>query len=159
MSRRRLYPEAAGTLAALSLISFTAAAAQTAPPVSQTPTEIALTDEGSKGKVLRHFPSSLRLYTSDKDAPGRSNCNLGCASRWPPVLAPADATDLNDFTVVTRDDGRRQWAYKGKPLYMRYHDAPSTPMGDGDENGSWHIIPHTPPTSVEAEVSSSTPTP
>ena len=99
--------------------------------------------------MLRHFPSSLRLYTWDKDAPGKSNCNLGCASRWPPVLAPADAKNLNDFTVVVRDDGHRQWAYKGKPLYMRYHDAPSMPMGDGDEDGTWRIIPHTPPPSEE----------
>jgi len=110
-----------------------------------TPEQVALVDEGDKGVVLRHFPSSLRLYTFDQDAPGRSNCNLGCASRWPPVLAPADATDIQEFTVVTRDDGRKQWAFRGKPLYMRYHDAPNMPSGDGEEGGAWHVVPHTPP--------------
>jgi len=109
-----------------------------------TPEEVALVDEGEKGSVLRHFPSSLRLYTWAKDTPGRSNCNLGCASRWPPVFAPVDATDLDDFTVVMRDDGRKQWAYRGKPLYMRYHDAPNAPAGDGDEDGAWRVTPYIP---------------
>lgn len=130
------------------------AQANAQPPAAKTPTaaerrttpeEVALVDEGAKGMVLRHFPSSLRLYTWSKDAPGRSNCNLGCASRWPPVIAPADATDLPDFTVVNRDDGRKQWAFRGKPLYMRYHDAPNAPAGDGDEDGAWTLVPYTPP--------------
>jgi predicted lipoprotein with Yx(FWY)xxD motif len=58
------------------------------------------------------------LYTFARDtAPGKSACNGGCATNWPPLVAAADAKDAADWTVVTRDDGSKQWAYKGKPLY------------------------------------------
>jgi predicted lipoprotein with Yx(FWY)xxD motif len=31
--------------------------------------------------------------------------------------------DDGDWTVVTRDDGAKQWAYKSKPLYSFAKDA------------------------------------
>ena len=34
-----------------------------------------------------------------------------------PLIATVDGKASGDFTLVTRDDGRKQWAYKGKPLY------------------------------------------
>ena len=38
-----------------------------------------------------------------------------------------------------RDDGVRQWAYKGKPLYTWSKDTkPGDASGDG-VGGSWHI--------------------
>jgi len=72
----------------------------------------------------------MTLYTFDKDVHGRSNCNGGCAAAWPPVAAVEDAGATGDFTVVTRDDGARQWAYKGSPLYRFAADAKA-----GDVNG------------------------
>ncbi len=63
-------------------------------------------------------PGGKPLYTYARDtAPGKSTCNAGCATAWPPLAAAADAKDAEDWTVVTRDDGSKQWAYKGKPLY------------------------------------------
>ena len=35
--------------------------------------------------------------------------------------------DDGDWTVITRDDGSKQWAYKGKPLYTYRVDAPGKP--------------------------------
>ena len=109
------------------------------------PEEVALVDEGPRGSVFRHFPTGLRLYTSDLDPPGRSICNSGCATRWPPVRAPDDAQQVGDWTIVIRDTGEKQWAYKGKPLYVRIHDTPETPAGDGDDGGKWHLLPYSPP--------------
>jgi len=43
-------------------------------------------------------------------------CVFQCPSEWPPLTAPADATPVGDFTVVTHADGTRQWAYKNVPL-------------------------------------------
>ena len=43
---------------------------------------------------------------------------------WPPLAAAAGAADDGDWTVITRDDGAKQWAYKGKPLYTYRADAP-----------------------------------
>ncbi|MGE0661043.1 MAG: hypothetical protein AB7F36_16095, partial [Reyranellaceae bacterium] len=44
-----------------------------------------------------------------------------------------------DWSVVTRDDGAKQWAYKGKPLYTWVKDArPGDTTGDG-VNNVWHV--------------------
>ena len=68
-------------------------------------------------------PDSKPLYTFARDmAPGKSSCNAGCAAAWPPLMAAADAKDDGDWTVITRDDGSKQWAYKGKPLYTFARD-------------------------------------
>lgn len=106
------------------------------------PAEVALVDEGKLGSVFRQFPTGLRLYYSDLDRADRSMCNGGCATRWPPLLAPKDAKPIAEWTLVTRDNGESQWAYRGRPLYVRYHDSPEEPAGDGDEGGKWHLLPH-----------------
>jgi len=70
-------------------------------------------------------PDGKPLYTFANDrTPGKSACNGACASAWPPLAAAAGAADDGDWTVVTRDDGSKQWAYKGKPLYTYRADAP-----------------------------------
>jgi predicted lipoprotein with Yx(FWY)xxD motif len=68
-------------------------------------------------------PDGKPLYTFARDtAPGKSACNDQCATSWPPLAAAAGAKDEGDWTVVTRDDGSKQWAYKGKPLYAYARD-------------------------------------
>lgn len=68
-------------------------------------------------------PDGKPLYTFARDtAAGKSSCNGGCAAAWPPLAAAADAKDAGDWTVVTRDDGAKMWAYKGKPLYTYAKD-------------------------------------
>ena len=60
----------------------------------------------------------MTLYTFDRDTAGsgKSACNGPCATNWPPLMAtPAQAG--GDYSVITRDDGKTQLAYKGKPLY------------------------------------------
>jgi predicted lipoprotein with Yx(FWY)xxD motif len=83
--------------------------------------------------------NKMSLYTLDRDAPGKSTCNGGCATNWPPLMAAADAKDSGDWSVVTRDDGAKQWAYKGKPLYFWSKDVkPGDKTGDGF-NKVWHV--------------------
>ena len=97
-----------GAIAASILsICVAAALAQTAPAKSA---------DTSKGKALVDA-KGMTLYTFDRDASGKSNCNGVCATNWPPLMAGADAKASGDWTIVTRDDGGKQWAYKGKPLY------------------------------------------
>ena len=86
-------------------------------------------------------PNGMTLYTFDKDATGsgKSVCNGPCATNWPPLRAEADAQASGDYSVVTRDDGSRQWAYKGKPLYFWVKDAkPGDRSGDG-VNNAWRV--------------------
>ena len=86
-------------------------------------------------------PNGMTLYTFDKDAAGsgKSLCNGPCATNWPPLMAAADAKPSGDYTVITRDDGGRQWALKGKPLYLWVKDTkPGDKTGDGFNN-VWHV--------------------
>jgi len=82
----------------------------------------------------------MTLYTFDKDAaPGKSFCNGPCAQNWPPLVAPPNAKAKADWSVVTRDDGSKQWAYKNKPLYGFAKDGkPGETTGDGFLNNAWH---------------------
>jgi len=76
----------------------------------------------------------MTLYTFDRDegAPGKSTCNGECAVAWPPLVAPADAKPPQNWTIITRDDGAKQWSYKGKPIYTYAADAfPGATFGDG----------------------------
>ena len=85
--------------------------------------------------------AGMTLYTFDKDAAGsgKSTCNGPCATNWPPLLAAADARSSGDYTIITRDDGAKQWAYKGKPLYLWIKDSkPGDRTGDGFNN-AWRL--------------------
>lgn len=85
--------------------------------------------------------AGMTLYTFDKDAAGsgKSVCNGPCATNWPPLMAAADAKASGDYTIITRDDGGKQWAYKGKPLYLWVKDAkPGDKTGDGFNN-AWRV--------------------
>ena len=84
--------------------------------------------------------AGMTLYTFDKDAGGKSACNDQCAKIWPPVTAAADAKASGDLTVITRDDGSKQWAYKGKPVYLYAKDAkPGDKTGDNFKD-VWHVV-------------------
>jgi predicted lipoprotein with Yx(FWY)xxD motif len=81
----------------------------------------------------------MTLYTFDKDTEaGKSACSGPCLAAWPALVAPTDAKPMGEWTVITRDDGTKQWAYKGKPLYTFVHDTKAGEMtGDGKGN-VWH---------------------
>lgn len=81
----------------------------------------------------------MTLYVFDKDSAGRSACDGTCATNWRPLMAPTSARSHGDYSVVTRDDGSKQWAYKGRPLYHWKGDAkPGDTTGDG-VNQVWHV--------------------
>ena len=91
--------------------------------------------------------SGRTLYTFDKDAAGKSSCTGNCEKLWPPFTATSaatasggsSATTSRDYTMIQREDGMKQWAYKGKPLYLFSKDQkPGDKSGDGFNN-SWHV--------------------
>jgi predicted lipoprotein with Yx(FWY)xxD motif len=85
------------------------------------------------------------LYTFDKDRDGQSACNGACAVAWPPALATAETPWSSDFSIVVREDGTDQWAFKGRPLYRFAGDAkPGEVNGDG-QGGAWHALRSAPP--------------
>jgi len=84
--------------------------------------------------------NSMTLYTFDKDAMGKSNCNGDCAKNWPPVMAMSTDKAGGHWSVIKRDDGMMQWAYGGKPVYTFAKDtAPGEKKGDNMKD-MWHVI-------------------
>ena len=128
----------------LSTTSFAMAAAQSksgAPeePKIEHPGEIALI-KGDTGWSYRHAETGYPLYVSDRDVGGKSACNGGCARAWVPLeVNLLDGKPVGDWKIIVREDGSRQWAYKGRPAYTLFHDSPENPVGDGVE-GVWHIL-------------------
>ena len=85
--------------------------------------------------------SGMTLYTFDRDAAGsgKSACNGPCATNWPPLMAMDSDKSAGDYAVITRDDGKKQWSYKGKPLYFWAKDTkPGDTTGD-NFNNVWKV--------------------
>jgi predicted lipoprotein with Yx(FWY)xxD motif len=83
--------------------------------------------------------AGMTLYTFDRDPLGKSACYAQCAANWPPLVAPAGAKPAGDYTILARDDGRRQWAYKGKPLYVRSKDEKPGDQGGEAFDNVWRV--------------------
>ncbi|MBU1365241.1 MAG: hypothetical protein KKE51_15610 [Gammaproteobacteria bacterium] len=85
--------------------------------------------------------NGMTLYTFDKDAAGsgKSKCNGPCATNWPPLMVMDGDMASGDYSIVIRDDGKKQWAFKGKPLYFWAKDQKAgDKTGDGF-NKVWHV--------------------
>lgn len=89
--------------------------------------------------------NGMTLYVFDQDVAGsgKSTCNGPCAANWPPLIASDFAVNSEggsaDLTLIKRDDGKQQWALKGKPLYYWVNDKkPGDKTGDGVK-GVWHV--------------------
>jgi len=114
---------------AISLAAISSASA--APPTK--------TGSTTKGPALTGA-RGMSLYTFDKDSGGKSACNGPCVTNWPVLKAEASDQPSGNYTIITRDDGSKQWAYKGKPLYTFAKDQKVGDItGDGFLNGAWHL--------------------
>ncbi len=105
------------------------AAAHGGPPAStgQYGDEIFLMDQ-----------NKMTLYTFDNDTRGKSNCNGECAVKWPPLAGAAGMALPAGYSMLTRDDGNMQIAYKGQPLYLWFKDVNPTDMSGDGVKGVWH---------------------
>ncbi len=82
----------------------------------------------------------MTLYTYSRDMTGYSNCNDQCASVWVPMTPAVGAVASGDWSIILRDDGKPQWAYKGQPLYRFSKDAaPGDMTGDSADKRRWHV--------------------
>jgi predicted lipoprotein with Yx(FWY)xxD motif len=118
-------------LSCILVAPLIATAAESGPVNMQYPVDAALFQDPDGNWFYKSFPSGSRLFVFEGDSPGTSRCYQGCASAWPPLYVSSEqaAERVGDWTVIMRDDGRRQWAYKGQPVYRRYHDLPAASEG------------------------------
>lgn len=92
------------------------------------PAKVILTKQGAKLVDLK----GMTLYTYERDTTGKtSSCNGKCTESWVPLVATAEAKAVGDFTVISRDDGSKMWAYRYRPLYTSPAD-----KAPGDANGT-----------------------
>jgi predicted lipoprotein with Yx(FWY)xxD motif len=83
----------------------------------------------------------MTVYTFDKDAAnsGKSACAGQCADNWPAVKAD-NAQPAAPYSTITRDDGSKQLAYKGKPLYTFVKDQKAGDKAGDKFKDMWHVV-------------------
>lgn len=112
------------------------------------PPEVAIRKVGDR--VIYVSGRNRTLYTLDarvaftRGSGSRIFCEGSCAKRWAPLLAPADAKPVGDWTVTTMG-GPPQWAYRNRPVFTHLADkSPGEMRGDGLED-LWAVIGYVPP--------------
>ena len=82
----------------------------------------------------------MTLYYFERDDSGdKSTCDGKCTERWRPLAAADDAEAKGDFTVITRNDGSKMWAYRYRPLYTSQSDKAPGDVNGFDGANLWHV--------------------
>ena len=115
----------------------------------------------AKGRTLYRWPFRTMRNGVTGDGKGESNCadtastesaglmspypgglllpeleqRPSCQAMWPPAYAGDGDKAVGKWTVVTRRDGRRQWAYDGSVLYTSVRDRRPGDVLGGDSYG------------------------
>ncbi len=120
----------------LSAIAVGSALGQQAPPAplkTATAKELGTFLVDAKGMTLYVFDNDKEL--------GKSTCNEGCAKAWPPFASKAgDPAPVAPLSVITRDDGSKQYAYKGKPLYYYAKDKKAGDTTGQAVGNRWWVV-------------------
>lgn len=87
--------------------------------------------DSAEGAILTNFEGfSLYRFTESQNQENACS-NNECYEKWAPVAAPALAIGLGEFSVIDRNDGSRQWAFRGQALFRYKGD-----LLPGDVNGN-----------------------
>jgi predicted lipoprotein with Yx(FWY)xxD motif len=128
----------AGAAQALVIVQ-PATAAPAAPAGAPTPASAAAGLPNGVQRIDGGFADAAGkpLYTYNNDTMvGMSHCFEDCAVMWPPLKASPGAKPLGDWSLIRREDGSTQWAYKDKPLYTYSEDRLGQPAR-GLEAPNW----------------------
>lgn len=108
---------------------------------SMTGVALAPFTKANDGVLAGNNNMTLYIYTKDAAGSGKSVCNGMCATNWPPLLVDGSPAVSNGYSVITRDDGKKQLAFNGMPLYFYVKDTkPGDKIGDGRSEGAWQIV-------------------
>ncbi|MET0660386.1 MAG: hypothetical protein ABW110_19760 [Steroidobacteraceae bacterium] len=108
-----------------------------APPLEGPPNIAAA--KAPEGIILVDAKGSPLYSPSAKAGASKEACGAGCP--WSPYLAPQMAADHKhrDWSVSVREDGTRQWAYRGKPVFTNAKSR-SAPEEPGEHREGWEPI-------------------
>lgn len=98
------------------------------------------------GGVGTHLTDAkgMTLYWFKKDSPGKSACVGPCVANWPiyyrETVAPGEGLKGEDFGTITREDGKKQTAFRGYPLYYWGGDKAAGDTKGQGMNEVWYVI-------------------
>ena len=95
---------------------------------------------GPSGTEVLTSNTGMTMYTYDRDVAGSntSACTGTCAGVWTPVSIE-DASGPS-YGSISREDGRQQLTYDGKPVYYYVKDQKPGDIYGDDIDGVWHVI-------------------
>ena len=128
---------AAALLLADSVVASAHESLAPPPPKQDGPPAKALV--GKHGPVLVNRDGMTLYYFEHDDSGNKSTCNDACAEKRPPLPAADNAVAAGDFTVITRNDGKKMWAYRYRPLYTSQKDVAPGDMSGDDPTHLWHV--------------------
>jgi predicted lipoprotein with Yx(FWY)xxD motif len=136
---RVLYRWLIGALALALCAVYDGRAQSAAIPLEQLPYPSAVALSSNAGKwIYKSFPALLPLYIFDGEPDGVSACDKTCSAVWPIIQANKDDKPMGLWTIVKRDDGRLQWAFRNKPVYTYFEDSSNDPRGVGKDM-DWYL--------------------
>lgn len=92
----------------------------------------------SVGRLLT-TAENYAVYAFDQESLDRVACTGRCLERWQPVAAPVLAQSRDEWAVLERSPGVRQWAFRGQPLYT--HRLDSEPWSqEGSDAPGWSNV-------------------
>jgi predicted lipoprotein with Yx(FWY)xxD motif len=93
----------------------------------------------ANGMLVDAKGMTVYIYDNDSANSGKSACTGACAQNWLAVPA-GDATLAPPYSAITRDDGSKQLAYKGKPLYTFVKDKKAGDKAGDKMRNVWHVV-------------------
>ena len=90
--------------------------------------------------------TTLYMFDQDEEGEGTSACYEGCAESWPPLVVEEEPTAGDavtaELSTFERDDGERQVAAGGWPLYhFAADEEPGDAEGQGAQDVWWVLAP------------------
>lgn len=89
--------------------------------------------------------TGFSIYAYDRDTPLRSHCTGPCLLDWKPVLAGEAAIAKGEWSIVERESGVKQWAFRKRPLYTRVAESKVRSLEGSDEAGWRNVYTQLPP--------------
>jgi predicted lipoprotein with Yx(FWY)xxD motif len=101
---------------------------------------------GAVGKYLTgEDGKTLYVFKNDVVNSGKSACNGQCATFWPAFVVESldelkpDSGVTGKLTLITRDDGTKQVAYNGQPVYYYSKDTAAGQTNGEGVGGVWTV--------------------
>jgi predicted lipoprotein with Yx(FWY)xxD motif len=93
----------------------------------------------SDGMLVDEHGMTLYAYAGH-GVPDSTVCEGSCELNFPAAMADPHDMPTGNLTFVTAPTGARQWAYKGRPLYLgRMDKKPGDHQADG-LNSTWYPV-------------------